>query len=400
MTKKATAEKKTAAKKAAAKKEPGKKTAAKKTGPGKTGTGKKGKAEKVLMRGNHALAEAAIRAGCRFYAGYPITPQNEVPEYMSDRMIEAGGTFIQGESEIASISMVLGAAVTGTRAMTSSSSPGISLKQEGISFLAGQELPAVIVNMVRGGPGLGNIAGSQSDYYQSTRGGGHGDYRHPVYAPNSVQELADLTYKAFDVADKYRTPVMIMSDGMLGNTMEPIVLPEPVDPAKLPEKEWALRGRKGKPGKRSLSLILDTKLMEEHNWKLQRKYKIIERDEVRFEEYMTGDARMVVVAFGTAARIAKGAINRVRKEGMKVGLFRPITLWPYPIGQIRDVRDRGIKEFLVFELNAGQMVDDVRMAMEGGANIHLYARPGGVIPTPLDLAKVIGAQYHQRFKTV
>lgn len=359
----------------------------------------KPKPERVLMRGNHALAEAAIRAGCRLYAGYPITPQNEVPEYMSEFMPKAGGTFIQGESEIASISMVLGASVTGTRAMTSSSSPGISLKQEGISFLAGQELPAVIVNMCRGGPGLGNIAGSQCDYWQSTRGGAHGDYRTPVLAPASVQELADLTFLAFDIADRYRTPVLIMSDGMLGNTMEPIVLPEPVDPKKLPKKEWALQGAKGRPGRRSRSLILDTKEMEEHNWKLQRKYRLIEENEVRWEQYDLDDARLAVVAFGTAARIAKGAIRRVRKDGLNVGLFRPITLWPFPNEAIRALVDKGITEFLVFELNAGQMIEDVKLALEGSADAHLYARPGGVIPTPLDLAKVITTRWHQRFRS-
>jgi 2-oxoglutarate/2-oxoacid ferredoxin oxidoreductase subunit alpha len=341
------------------------------------------------MRGNHALAESAIRAGCRFYAGYPITPQNEVPEYMSSKMIEAGGTFIQGESEIASISMVLGAAVTGARAMTSSSSPGISLKQEGISFLAGQELPAVIVNMVRGGPGLGNIAGSQCDYFQSTRGGGHGDYRTPVLAPASVQEMVDIIPRAFDIADKYRTPVLVMSDGMLGNTMEPVILPDPIDPKDLPEKKWALRGAKGRPGKRSISLILDTDAMEKHNWDLNRKYQEITDNEISWEEYEVEDADQVIVAFGTAARIAKGAIRRLRKDGIKIGLFRPITLWPYPSKQLRALVDRGINKFVVFELNLGQMVEDVRLALEGSADIKLYARPGGVTPTPLDLADVI-----------
>ncbi len=354
--------------------------------------------EKVLMRGNHALGEAAIRAGCRFYAGYPITPQNEVPEYMSENLPKAGGVFIQGESEIASVSMLLGASVTGARVMTSSSSPGISLKQEGISFMAGQELPAVVVNMCRGGPGLGNIAGSQCDYFQSTRGGGHGDYRTPVLAPASVQELADLTYQAFDLADKYRTPVLVMSDGMLGNTMEPIVLPEPVDPGKLPEKEWTLTGAKGRPGRKSRSLILDTKEMEEHNWKLQRKYRLIQEKEPRCEEYELEDVQMAVVAFGTAARIAKGAIRRVRRDGMQVGMLRPITLWPFPGKAIKELVDRGIRELLVFELNAGQMVEDVRLALDGKGDVHLYARPGGVIPTPLDLAKVITARYYQRLR--
>lgn len=357
----------------------------------------KKKVEKVLMRGNHALAEAAIRAGCRFYAGYPITPQNEVPEYMSEYMSKAGGVFIQGESEIASISMVQGAATTGARAMTTSSSPGISLKQEGISFLAGHELPAVIVNMCRGGPGLGNIAGSQCDYFQSTRGGGHGDYRTPVLAPASVQELVDLVYQAFDLADKYRTPTLILADGMLGNTMEPVVLPEPVDPKKLPEKEWAMKGAKGRPGRRSISLILDTKVMEEHNWKLQRKYKEIENKETRWEEYLLDDAKMAVVAFGTAARIARGAINRVRKEGLQVGLLRPITLWPFPSEAIKDLVSAGVGELQVFELNAGQMVEDVKRVVEGKVECSLYARPGGVIPTPLDLSKAITTRYYQKF---
>ena len=354
------------------------------------------KPERRLMRGNHALAEAAIRAGCRFYAGYPITPQNEVPEYMSDAMPKVGGVFIQGESEVASINMVLGASVSGHRAMTSSSSPGVSLKQEGISFLAGQELPAVVVNMMRGGPGLGNIAGSQADYYQATRGGGHGDYRTLCLAPGTVQELTDLTYEAFDLADKYRTPVMVLADGMLGQTMEPVVLPPMRDLKDLPAKDWALRGAKGRPGRRSRSLILDTKEMEEHNWKLQRKYKIIEQKETRFEEIDLEGAEMAVVAFGTAARIAKGAIKRVKKEGMKVGLFRPVTVWPFPHQALRALVNRGITDFLVFELNAGQMVDDVRLALEGQGRVHLYARPGGIIPTPLDLAKAITARYHQR----
>ena len=351
--------------------------------------------EKQLMNGNHALAEAAIRAGCRFYFGYPITPQNEVPEYMAEHLPKAGGTFIQAESEIASISMVLGAAVTGARAMTSSSSPGISLKQEGLSFLAGQELPAVVVNVMRGGPGLGNIAGSQADYHQATRGGGHGDYKVVVLAPASVQELADLTYLAFDLADRYRNPVMVLADGLLGQMMEPVVFPDPI--AKLPEKDWTLRGAKGRPSRFSRSLILDTKLMEEHNWKLQRKYQMIAQKEVRFETWELQDAKMAVVAFGTAARVVRGAINRVRKEGLQVGLIRPITLWPFPAGVIRQAAAR-IKEFLVFELNAGQMVDDVALALQGQAEIFFYGRPGGPTPTPVELAKIIASRYYQRLR--
>lgn len=351
--------------------------------------------EKQLMNGNHTLAEAAIRAGCRFYFGYPITPQNEVAEYMAEHLPKVGGTFIQAESEIASISMVLGAAVTGARAMTSSSGPGISLKQEGISFLAGQELPAVVVNMMRGGPGLGNIAGSQADYHQATRGGGHGDYKVLVLAPASVQELADLTYLAFDLADRYRNPVMVLADGLLGQMMEPVVFPEPV--TKLPEKDWALRGAKGRPSRFSRSLILDTKLMEEHNWKLQRKYHLIAQKEVRVETWGLEDAKLAVVAFGTAARVVRGAIKRVRKEGLQVGLIRPLTLWPFPARVIQQAAGR-IKEFLVFELNAGQMVDDVALALAGQAEMFFYGRPGGPTPTPVELAKIIASRYYQRLR--
>jgi 2-oxoglutarate ferredoxin oxidoreductase subunit alpha len=352
--------------------------------------------EKVLLRGNHALAEAAIRAGCRYYFGYPITPQNEVPEYMAERMPEVGGTFVQGESEIASISMVLGASAAGGRAMTSSSGPGISLKQEGLSFLAAQEVPAVIVNMSRGSPGMGNIAGSQCDYFQATRGGGHGDYRIPTFAPASAQELVDLTYRSFELADRYRTPVMILGDGMLGQTMEPVVLPAPLDPDGLPARPWALTGAKGRSSRFVRSLILDPGELEEHNWKLQRKYREIREAETRWESYEAADAQMLLVAFGTAARIAKGAIHRVRREGLRVGMIRPISLWPFPSEAIAEAA-RSARSFLVFELNAGQMVEDVRLALEGAADVSFYGRPGGSIPTPRDLAKVITSRYYQRF---
>jgi 2-oxoglutarate ferredoxin oxidoreductase subunit alpha len=350
---------------------------------------------KQLISGNHALGEAAIRAGCRFYFGYPITPQNEVTEYMSENIPKAGGTFIQAESEIASISMVLGAAVTGARAMTSSSSPGISLKQEGISFLAGQELPAVISNMTRGGPGLGNIAGSQGDYFQATRGGGHGDYRTIVLGPSSVQELIDLTVLAFDLADTYRNPVLILGDGLLAQMREPVIFPEPVK--RLPEKDWALRGAKGRPSRFIRSLILDTKMMEEHNWKLKRKYQEIEKKETRWETFMLDDALMAVMAYGSAARIAKGAIKRVRRDGIKAGLLRPITLWPFPSHAVRNISEQ-IKQFIVFELNTGQMVEDVRLALEGNGEIYFYGRPGGPIPTPLELAKIISSRYAQKLR--
>ncbi len=348
------------------------------------------------MRGNHVVGEAAIRAGCRYYFGYPITPQNEIPEYMSEKLPEAeGGVFIQAESEIASIHMVIGASMAGGRAMTSSSGPGISLKQEGISFLCALELPAVIVNMSRGGPGLGNIAPSQSDYFQATRGGGHGDYRNIVLAPNSCQELANLAYEAFDLADKYRIPVVILGDGMLGQMMEPVELPPEVQIKKLPHKDWTLTGAKGRPSRFIRSLILDPIEEEEHNWKLMRKYERIIKEEVRWETSFAEDAKMMVVAFGIAARIAKGAIKRMRDEGLKVGLIRPISLWPFPSRVIKEFSKK-VKHFFVFEMNMGQMVEDVKLALEGSGEVHFYGRPGGVIPTPLEISRVISSQYYQK----
>lgn len=351
---------------------------------------------KVLMRGNHTVAEAAVRAGCRYYFGYPITPQNETPEYMSERLSKAeGGVFIQAESEIAAINMVIGASMAGGRVMTSSSSPGISLKQEGISFLSALELPAVIVNMSRGGPGLGNIAPAQSDYFQATRGGGHGDYRTIVLAPGSGQELADLTFQAFDLADKYRTPVIILGDGMLGQIMEPVEFRPEVPLRKLPPKDWTLTGAKGRPSRFIRSLLLDPVEEEELNWKLMRKYVKIAKEETRWETFESDDARMMVVAFGTAARIAKGAVKRVREQGLKVGLLRPISLWPFPTKAIRDFSKK-VKHFFVFEMNMGQMVEDVRLALEGKAEVHFYGRPGGIILPPLELSRVIASQYYQK----
>ncbi len=347
------------------------------------------------MSGNHTCAEAAIRAGCRCYFGYPITPQNELGEYMAANIRPAGGVFVQSESETAAINMVIGAACTGTRAMTSSSSPGISLKQEGISFLAGFELPAVIVNVMRGGPGLGNIAPAQGDYFQATRGGGHGDYRTPVFAPATVQEIADLTYYAFDVADKYRSPVMILGDGMMGQMKEPVVLPEPIK--ELPPREWALKGCGEGKSRYMASLILDVMEMERHNWKLARKYQEIEQNEVRYEAYMVDDAEIVAVAYGTTARIAKGAIKRVRKDGIKVGLIRPITLWPFPTDILRDIAQR-VKKFIVFEMSTGQMVEDVRLAVAGSADVRFHGRPGGVVPTPVEFARIIYREYQLNVK--
>lgn len=342
------------------------------------------------------IGEAAVRAGCRFYAGYPITPQNELTEYMANAMAElSDGTFIQAESEIAAINMVLGASIAGARSMTSSSSPGISLKQEGISFLAGSELPAVIVNTMRGGPGLGNIAPSQGDYFQATRGGGHGDYRSIVLAPASAQEQADLTRNAFEYADKYRTPVLILVDGMMGQMMEPVVFPDPIDPRDLPPKPWILDGAKERPSRIIRSLILNTREMEDHNWKLARKYENIAREITAAESYLTEDAHMVVIAYGTAARIAKGAIKRVRELGLKVGLIRPVTLYPFPKKALIEM-SRVVKHFLVFEMNTGQMLEDVKLSLEGRGNIHFYGRPGGIISTPDEISKEISSIYYRQ----
>jgi len=348
--------------------------------------------EKVLLRGSEAIGEAALRAGCRCYFGYPITPQNELPEYMARRMAEIPGTvFLQSESELAGINMVFGASVTGTRVMTSSSSPGISLMQEGISYLAACELPAVIVNIIRGGPGLGNIAPAQSDYFQATRGGGHGDYRCIVLAPAYLQEAVDLTYHAFDQADEYRIPVIIVGDGMMGQMMEPVVLPPFRE--QLPKKDWAIRGAGGGPSRFLRSLLLDVHVLEAHNWKLHRKYERIRRREVRFDEYETRDAELVIVAYGTAARIARGAVKRLREKGMKVGLFRPVTLWPFPEEALRDLAAR-VGRFFVFEFSTGQMVEDVRLALEGSRHIDFYGRPGGVVITPMELSRIVGRKYH------
>jgi 2-oxoglutarate ferredoxin oxidoreductase subunit alpha len=346
-----------------------------------------------LMSGNAALAEAAVLSGCTCYFGYPITPQNELTEYMAKRMVEAGGVFIQSESEIAAINMVLGASVAGARAMTSSSGPGISLKQEGISYLVADELPAVIVNIVRGGPGMGNISPAQSDYFQSTRGGGHGDYRTIVLAPGSVQELTEVVPLAFDLADKYRNPVMILGDGMLGQMMEPVDF----DNLKRPpdyEKDYILTGAKDRPARKIHSLIFDAKLQEEHNWKLFRKFQRMEQNEVRYETYLTDDAEMIVVAYGIGARVVKGAIKRLREENLKVGMIRPITLWPFPAKAIQDMA-KTVRDFFVFEMSSGQMVEDVRLSLEGKANVHFYGRPGGVVPMPIELYRIISRHYYQ-----
>jgi len=351
--------------------------------------------DKVLMYGNTAIGEAAIRAGCQCYFGYPITPQNELTEYMAANLgRKKGCSFVQAESEIAAINMVHGASVAGSRVMTSSSSPGISLKQEGISYLAACELPAVIVNMSRGGPGLGSIIAAQSDYFQATRGGGHGDYRTIVLAPSSVQELADLTHLAFDLADEYRMPVIILGDGMIGQMMEPVEFKHNA-PEKPPVRSDALRGAKGRPSKIVKTFTSNPSDLEELNWSLFRRYELIKNKETSYEGFLLEDARMVVVAFGISARIAKGAIRSVRAKGMKVGLLRPITLWPFPYKEIKDLSDK-VGDFLVFEMNMGQMVEDVKLALEGAGDISFYGRPGGVIPTPSEFAKVISRHYYQK----
>lgn len=351
---------------------------------------------KKLMSGNAALGEAAVLAGCACYFGYPITPQNELTEYMAKRMPEAGRIFIQSESEIAAINMVLGASVAGARAMTSSSSPGMSLKQEGISYLAADELPAVVVNMVRGGPGMGNISPAQSDYLQATRGGGHGDYKTVVLAPGSVQELTDIVPLAFDLADVYRNPVIILGDGMLGQMMEPVSFGNIKPPKEYP-KDYILTGAKGRPSRMVRSLLFDTKEEEEHNWKLFRKYQRMEQNEVRYETFLVEDAEMVVIAYGIGARIVKGAIKRLRQENLKVGMIRPITLWPFPAKIIRETASK-VADFFVFEMSTGQMVEDVRLALEGRGHIHFHGRPGGVIPTPIELFRVISRHYYQSHK--
>jgi 2-oxoglutarate ferredoxin oxidoreductase subunit alpha len=350
---------------------------------------------KVLMDGNSAIAEAAIRSGLRCYFGYPITPQNELTEYMATHLgRKKGCTFLQAESEIAAINMVYGASVVGARAMTSSSSPGISLKQEGISYLAACELPAVIVNMQRGGPGLGSISAAQSDYFQATRGGGHGDYRTIVLGPSSVQELADMTMRAFDLADQYKIPVMILGDGVLGQMKEPVEFKREA-PAVTPTREGALLGARGRPSRIVKTFTSNPSELEEINWSLFRRYQLIKKNETTWDTYMIEDARLVVVAYGIAARIAKGAIKNLRSEGLKVGLFRPVTLWPFPDDQVKEIA-KNIKQFLVFEMNMGQMIEDVQLALAGQGEVSFYGRPGGVIPNPDEVGRVMSRLYYQK----
>ncbi len=335
------------------------------------------------MTGNEAIGEAAIRAGCDAYFGYPITPQNELTAYMSKHMIEHGRVFIQSESELAAINMVMGAALSGKRAMTSSSSPGISLKQEGISYMAGMELPCVVVNIMRGGPGLGNISPAQADYWQATRGGGHGDYRTICLAPSSVQECAELVHLAFDLADKYRNPALVLGDGRLGQMMEPVSfdhLPEPSPP----DKPWALTGAAGREPQRILSLLLGHNVLENHNIKLGDKYKDVEANETRYEEVEMDDAEICIVAYGTMARVSRSAIKLAREAGLKVGMIRPITVWPYPSEPIRRAAET-VRFFLVPEMSLGQMIEDVRLAVEGRRLVTHTGRVGGNVSTPKEI---------------
>ena len=344
-------------------------------------------ADKVLMKGNEAIAEAAIIAGCRHYFGYPITPQTEIAAYMAKRMPKIGGCFLQAESEIAAINMVYGVASTGHRVMTSSSSPGISLKGEGLSYLAGADLPSLIVNVQRGGPGLGGIQPSQSDYYHATKAGGHGDFRMIVLAPASVQEMADLTVKGFELADTYRMTSMILADGTMGQMMEPVSLDLDVKPA--PEKPWATTGTNMEREHNIVnSLFLSPEKLEEENFKRYERYKYIEENEAMYEEYMMDDAEICIAAFGIAARVAKNAINEAREQGIKVGLIRPITLWPFPNAPFKKAADK-VRQIISVELSMGQMVDDIKLASECRVPVTLCNRVGGMIPSPEQVLEAI-----------
>ncbi len=343
--------------------------------------------EKKLMKGNEALAEAAIRSGCKCYFGYPITPQTEIAAYMAKRMPKVGGVFVQAESEIAAINMVYGAASTGTRCMTSSSSPGISLKSEGISYLAGSDLPCVIVNVQRGGPGLGGIQPSQSDYYMAAKAGGHGDFHMLVFAPSSVQEMADLAALAFESADKYRMPAMIFADGLLGQMMEPVAFPE-ISPA-MPEKPWACTGHGNKREHNIVnSLYLVPEELERSNFERFARYETVKKELTLYDNFLTEDADIIVTAYGASARIARSAVTAARAQGIKAGLIRPKTLWPFPVQAYRDALSTA-KAYLSVEMSMGQMVDDVRLAIECSRPVHFFGHTGGVVPTPSEVLEQI-----------
>lgn len=346
--------------------------------------------DKILISGNEALAEAAIQAGCIAYFGYPITPQNEITAYMSRRMPEENRIFIQAESELAAINMVLGASASGVRTMTTSSSPGISLMQEALSYMAGDELPCVVANIARGGPGLGNIAGAQSDYFQSTKGGGHGDYNLIVIAPASVQEMMDLTFTAFDAADKYRTPVIILADGYLGQMMEPAKMGR--EEIHLIKKDWALTGAKGRIPNIINSMYLADGALEKHNKKLQEKFQRIKKELCLVEEISVSDAEIILIAYGTVSRICKNVVKNLRAKKIKAGLIKPITLWPFPTEVIKKATSCA-KFFLTVEMSTGQMVEDVRLAVGGKAPVHFYGRTGGGVPEEEKIIKLIEKQY-------
>lgn len=348
---------------------------------------------KEMLKGNVAIAEAAIRAGVEAYFGYPITPQTELLEHMSDRMPELKRVFLQAESEVAAVNMVYGAACTGKRVMTSSSSPGISLMQEGLSYIAGSELPCVIVDIMRGGPGLGNIQPSQADYFQVTRSAGHGDFHPIVLAPASVQEAIDFTVLAFDLADQYRHMVFVVADGQIGQMMEPAELP-PMQALKKEVPDWALTGADGREPNIVSSLYMDANDEEEFNIMLQNKLSFIKAHEQRSVEHFTDDARVLVIGFGTAGRIAYTAVEAAREQGMQVGLFRPQTLWPFPEDRLKQLAEH-VERILVIEMNAGQMVEDVRLAVEGRVPVEFYGRMGGVVPMPDELFHEIEKHYHR-----
>jgi 2-oxoglutarate/2-oxoacid ferredoxin oxidoreductase subunit alpha len=344
--------------------------------------------EKLLMKGNEVIAEAALRAGCRHYFGYPITPQTEVAHYMAKMMPKIGGTFIQAESEVSAINMVYGAAAAGARVMTSSSSPGISLKQEGLSYMAGAELPAVVVNIVRCGPGLGGILPAQCDYFQAVKGGGHGDYKMVTLAPSSVQELYELTVEAFNIADKYRIVSMIMGDGILGQMMEAVEFKDQEIKQDF-ENDWAVTGSKmERPNHVITSIYIKPEELESHNIKLQNKYQKITENETRVEVFNCENADVIVTAFGSVARIVKNVIKMAEKEGIKVGLIRPITLWPFPSSAYQQFA-KVPKAFLCVEMNAGQMVEDVRLALNGQKPVHFHGRMGGMVPTQKEILEKI-----------
>ncbi|MDR0501077.1 MAG: 3-methyl-2-oxobutanoate dehydrogenase subunit VorB [Coriobacteriales bacterium] len=345
--------------------------------------------EKVLMKGNEALAEAAIRAGCRHFFGYPITPQTELAAYMAKRMPKIGGVYLQAESEVAAINMVYGASAAGVRVMTSSSSPGISLKAEGISYLIGADLPALIVNVQRGAPGLGGIQPSQADYWMATRANGHGDGHVLVFAPSTVQEMCDYASLAFALGDKYRMPAMILADGLLGQMMEPVELPEAITPEDLPLKPWAACGHKNRREHNTVnSLFLVAQELEDSVIEREQRYAKIKAEEQRAELVLTDDADIIVVAFGAAARIARSAIKLVREQGIKAGLVRPITLWPYPKDSIANLLPQA-KAFLTVELSCGQMVEDVRLTVNGKVPVNFFGHTGGIVPTPAEVAEAI-----------